>query len=246
MHHTQKKSPQVTTLTLINYQTFLSKCWAFGMMQFAHQHLANIPGMRFYKLMGSGKGLGFNPLPDWSVYAVLQIWDSEKDAHIFFENSSLFHQYRQKSHQIITLFLKNITAHGLWSKSNPFDVSDSLEKNLPIAVITRATIKNAQLMRFWRYVPTAEKPIKNAKGLIYTKGIGEMPIKQMATFSIWENLEAVKAYAYQSKAHSEAIKMTKKYNWYSEELFARFQVYKTIGNWTAIQTELDSNRFGNC
>ncbi len=42
------------------------------MMQFTHHEL------------GSGKGQGFNPLPDWSRYCLLQIWENEQQVDRFF------------------------------------------------------------------------------------------------------------------------------------------------------------------
>lgn len=236
MNYTKAKSSQITTITLVKYPTLRSKIWAFGMMQYAHQYLANVPGMTFYKLMGSGKGLGFNPFPDWSIYALLQVWNTETDAIRFMEKSPLLSLYDKNGSERVTLFMKNIVAHGKWSKQEPFEPSIALsEEQKPIAVITRATIKTAELRRFWSFVPTAQKPIENAEGLIYTKGIGEVPIKQMATFSIWQNLDCVKQYAYKSREHAKAVKMTRQYDWYSEELFARFQLYKKIGTWQGIQ-----------
>jgi heme-degrading monooxygenase HmoA len=52
----------------------------------------------------------------------------------------------------------------------------------------------------------------------------------MATFSLWKDFESVKQFAY-SKQHKEAIKKTREYEWYSEELFSRFQPYKSSGTW---------------
>lgn len=226
-------SKQISTLTFFKYRTFLDKVWAFGMMQYAHKYLADVPGLEFYKLMGTGNKSGFNPFPDWSTYCLLQVWKSEKEAEQFFESSELMKRYRNHSSHQVRYFLKNIAAHGLWSGKNPFEKSSSLSSNeLPLAVITRATIKTKQLIRFWNYVPTAEKPIDHAEGLQFKKGIGEAPIKQMATFSIWDSAEAMKKYAYGSEAHKKAIEMTRKYEWYHEELFARFELYRTDGKWT--------------
>ena len=67
--------------------------------------------------------------------------------------------------------------------------------------------------------------------MIYTKGIGEAPLIQMATFSIWENKEALHNYAYNSPEHQEAIRKTRKLDWYQEELFVRFQPYRSMGTW---------------
>ena len=227
---------QITTLTLFRYNTFSTKLWAFGMMQFAHAALAKVKGQTTYKLMGSGKD-GFNPLPDWSVYALLQTWENETDADNFFEHSKLMQKYNSKSIERFTIYLKNIKAVGNWSGVNPFERSDTLNPGNPfIAVITRATIKKKLLFKFWRYVPTSQQPLADNSGLIYTKGIGEVPFLQMATFSIWKDKDSLMEFAYGSKEHTKAIVDTKRLNWYKEELFSRFQPYKSTGNWSEISS----------
>lgn len=225
-------SNQITTLTFLKYRSFSSKAWAFSMMQFAHSFLKGVEGMSFYKLLGTGKGLGFNPFPDWSVYAVLQVWDEEQAAKSFFKDSRLIEKYDSKCDERATIYMKNITAHGEWSSQQPFEVSSNLDVDNPyLAVITRATIRTSKLMRFWKYVPTSQRPIENAKGLIYTKGVGEVPAKQMATYSVWESDEDMRNFAYRSKEHQKAIKLTKELNWYAEEMFSRFQPYDFEGSW---------------
>lgn len=202
------------------------------MMQFAHSYLSKQPGIQFYKLMGSGKGKGFNPFPDWSTYALLIVWENEKNAIGFFQNAELFKKYKSRTSERWTIFMKSILARGSWSNQNPFDLHLDLdETNEWICIITRATIRWQKLYSFWKYVPTSEKPLANNNGLLYTKGIGEVPVVQMATFSIWENMEALKKFAYESEEHLVAIQKTRELNWYSEEMFCRFQPYKSIGTW---------------
>ena len=223
----------ITTLTLFRFTNFRARVWAFGQMRFAHAAMGSIKGLQFYKLLGSGRDLGFSPFPDWSVYAMLGVWDDEESAEVFFERASVFQQYKANSAEHWTVFMKPLSTKGLWSGKNPFVQSSVIDRNNGlIAVITRATIKPTQLLKFWRYVPTSQRPIqKGCPGLIYTKGIGEAPLVQMATFSIWESLDALKNFAYNSPEHKEAIKRTHQIDWYKEEMFARFQPYKSIGVW---------------
>ncbi len=179
--------------------------------------------------MGSGKA-GFNPLPDWSTYAILQIWENEAAADIFFENNPLAIQYRRRSSRQWTLYMRNISAKGEWSGKNPFESSDSLDDdNTYIAVITRATIKRSLLFKFWRYVPESQRSLEGNEGLLYTKGIGEVPFAQMATFSLWKDKASLMKYAYNSEGHKKAILKTRQLNWYKEELFSRFQPYRSEG-----------------
>ena len=222
---------QITTISFFKYTSLRNKFWGLKMMQFAHISLVNTKGLSFYRLLGSGKGKGFNPFPDWSVYCLLQVWESEEAAHTFFNSSDLIQQYSERTDELFTLYMKNISAGGTWVGKNPFEKGADLDSTLPIAVITRATIKWNWLIRFWKYVPTSQKPLDGNEGLIYTKGIGEIPIIQMATFRLWKNFESVKQFAYNRKQHQEAIRRTRKNDWYREELFARFQPYKSVGTW---------------
>ncbi len=223
---------QITTITFFRLKGAGNQFWALGMMQFAHGQLKKVKGQRFYKLMGSGRGAGFNPWPDWSVYSLLQVWESEDDAMAFFTRSAVMEGYRAKVCELWSLFMRPIKAYGAWSGGNPFDVGiDHSTATGPIAVITRATIKWNKLIRFWSYVPRSQRPLSHAEGLIYTKGIGEWPLLQMATFSLWENEEGLHKFAYDSSEHRGAIRRTRSLNWYGEELFARFRPYRSVGTW---------------
>jgi len=230
---------QVTCITFLKYTSVKDKVWAFGMMQYAHKYFVQAEGLSFYKLLGTGKGLGFNPLLDWSTYAILTVWSDKKKAQDFIQNSILFKNYKSHASNMITIYMTNIKSHGLWSGQNPFNsIDENSITNQKICVITRATIRKRMLFKFWKYVPTSHKPLTDNPDLIYTKGIGEIPIIQMATFSIWNNLDAINQFAYKSKEHNTAIQMTRKLNWYKEELFARFIILKTDGDWPMIGSKI--------
>ena len=222
---------QITTISFFKFSSLKNKIWGFVMMLLAHNELYKVRGLSFYRLMGSGKGKGFNPFPDWSVYSLIQVWESEEVANKYFSSSTLIKKYKTHTVEIYTLYMKNIAAVGTWINKTPFKKGADLDPNLPIAIITRATIKWNWLFRFWNYVPTSQEPLDGNKGLIYTKGIGEVPVVQMATFSLWKNFDAVKEFAYNSKQHKEAIRKTRKNEWYKEELFSRFHPYKSLGTW---------------
>lgn len=227
---------QIATLSFFKYNTFRQKTWAFGMMQFAHEPMQKVHGLSFYKLMGSGKGLGFNPWPDWTTYATLQIWEDKKYADEYLK-TELFDRYCRNSEEQWVIYMEHLTSKGTWSGTNPFLTTAEIENDEPVAVITRATIKWQEMRRFWGYVPTAQTGIEGNPALIFTKGIGEAPFRQMATFSIWQSQTALKEFAYQRKEHSKAIQMTKKYDWYKEEMFARFKIIDSFGSWSGVDLQ---------
>ena len=223
---------QITTVTFFKYRGLRHQFWALKMMQFAHTYLRKTAGLSFYKVMGSGKGLGFNPYPDWSTYSLVQVWESEQHATQFFQSSTLFKKYKAHASESWSVYAKNISARGAWSGGNPFIKSDFLDShNKLLMVITRARVKTSKLISFWSQVPSAQTSFTKSKGLIYTKGIGERPIIQMATFSIWEEVNALEKFAKDTSGHGNAASKAIHFNWFKEDLFSRFQPYKFIGTW---------------
>jgi heme-degrading monooxygenase HmoA len=194
-------------------------------MYFAKSILKKTPGLKFFKLLGTGAGAGFSLFPDFSTYSILCVWDDSKSANDFINNSEHSTGISKKAFSRNDYFLKPIKSHGKWDGINPFNVYDSnFDKNKSVAIITRATLNFTKLIEFWNSVPKASNAIKNAKGVLWFKGIGELPFIQQATFSIWENLESVTNFAYKDLNHSEIVKKTKKRNWYKEDLFSRFVI----------------------
>ncbi len=197
--------------------------------------MGKVPGMEFYKLMGTGKAQ-FNPRPDWSVYVILQIWDNEDSAQNYFASHQLFKKYQNVAQEHWVIFCRNRIARGEWDGVNPFRRSKTINKAIPYVVaLTRATIKTKLLRTFWKFVPKSQTHLWNNDGLLYTKGVGEVPFKQMATLSIWKDERSLNAFAYQSRGHVSAIGKTRDLDWYHEELFARFQPFKTLGSWNGHQ-----------
>ncbi|NNE28258.1 MAG: hypothetical protein HKN16_01390 [Saprospiraceae bacterium] len=218
---------QITTVSLFNY-CGAAKLWAFGQMQFAHARLRKVPGLEFYKMMGSGSGSGFSIQPDFSTYAFFGIWTSVRDAELFF-SSNAYLPFRKRSDKQKHLYLKATKAHGEWDSQQPFAMNGNYVEGNRIAVLTRASISKRKMIRFWKNVPEVSRSIESAPGLIYSKGIGEWPIVEQATISLWENREAMYNFAYRNPIHVDVIRKTRELGWYTEELFAEFEVIREEG-----------------
>ncbi len=209
-------------LIFLSFLGWGPKIKGFYMMQVGHALLKDTEGLSFYKLMGTGKGDGFNPYPDFSTYALLTKWESLERAKAFLDSSKFVKKYKHICHEMEYFIMRTSSSHGSWGGQNPFKSTIKIQKDQKLAVLTRARIKISKLRKFWSYVPVSRQPLKNNSGLIFTKGIGEIPFLNMATFSLWKNQEAMKQFAYSSEEHLKAIKMTRELGWYREELFARF------------------------
>ena len=219
----------LTTITFFKFQK--NKPWAFAQMGLLQRKIKKTNGLFFLKLMGTGGGNGFSLQPDFGTYALLAVWESENAASNFFDKNEIINRYKSKAFATRTIKMLSLKSHGFWSGQNPFPEQKvrKIPKKMPVAIITRATLRLSKLISFWKSVPAASAAIERAKGVKYFKGIGEWPFIQQATLSLWDSFDSVKNFAYSSKIHTDIIKKTRKQKWYSEDLFARFQVLSDTG-----------------
>lgn len=217
---------QLVTFSIFKFDTMSSKYWALSQMQLAHSQIKKLKGQSFFKLMGSGQQ-GFKPWPDFSTYALLQVWDSIEAANAFHNNSNIIKSYQKHTTEIKIYFLRPFHVRGQWHQKSIFKAEDNQpDKNEEVVSLTRASINKRKIFKFWKTVPSAQLALNAQKNLIYAKGFGEYPLIEMATFSHWETYEAMRKYAYQTEEHQQAIKATRKGNLFNEELFASFRVSK--------------------
>ncbi|WP_339904440.1 spheroidene monooxygenase [uncultured Cyclobacterium sp.] len=212
------KKKEIVSLTFFKYPK-RNRWWAFNQMQLAISPLKKVQGKKFFKLMGTGGGFGFSLKPDFSTYALLMVWEDAEAARSFYL-SETYLRFNQQCISNFTYWMRCIQSHGTWYGKKPFKPSHEKTKG-PIMVITRARVKLHKVFRFLKYIPNTSRSAEKASGLIFTKGIGEWPIIEQATFSYWNSQAQMEDYAY-GTAHKEVIKKVKNEKWYREELFARF------------------------
>lgn len=222
---------QIVTISFFRYTGWANRWWAFQLMGRGMPILTEVPGLRFAKLLGSGGGNGFSIWPNFGTYGLLNVWDTEREADHFFKTHTLFKDCKDRASRWWTTYMQTAKSHGQWDGDCPFEDTVAYDKDRPVGVITRATIAPRKLWQFWRFVPAVGRAVSGEKGLIFSVGIGELPLIQQATFSLWENSHEMMQYAYQSRYHKEVVRKTRELNWYTEELFARFHPYRTEGNW---------------
>lgn len=192
-------------------------------------HLRRLPGLQFYKLMGTGSGSSFSiRQADLHHWAVLTVWPTQQAA-IRYEQSEVVRKWQALAYESLRCELRTIHSRGQWSGRAPFTQPASGVVSGPVASLTRARIKVSQWARFARAVPPVAYSVGQAQGLVMRTGIGEAPIGLQGTFSIWQSNDAVNKFTYDS-AHQKAIDDTTRIGWYAEELFTRFSVVSAYGN----------------
>jgi hypothetical protein len=195
----------------------------------------------FYKLLGCGKNGTFDLHPDWNQYGIFSISENDDSKTLIqqdytgwkksYYGNFIFSWWSLFAIETWTIILQPVRAHGKWSGREVLKTSEPACPIIgPVAVLTRASIRPSKAMTFWKNVSPVEHDLRNTKGLLFSVGIGEMPLLKQATFSIWKDTIDMQSFAYQHAQHKTVIQKTRDENWYSEELFARFIPLQSAGS----------------
>lgn len=207
---------------------------AFSLMARQRLSMRKLPGLTFYKLMGTGSGKTFTVRDaDLNHWCVLSVWKTQEDS-LAYLTSKPARQWRKIALTEANIELEPLSAKGTWAKKSPFGNPVPEKWDGLTAALTRASIKPRWWREFWRSVPPVSADLNSTAGLITSLGIGEAPIGLQGTFSIWETNESITAFSSKQKPHAAVIARTHETGWYSEELFARFKVKKLSGTFAGL------------
>lgn len=220
-----------TTLTVFTLKPGRQR-WGLAQMGTSPPVLRHVPGLSFFKLLGSGANNGFGLWPNLRRYGLMAVWTDAAAAEAFYALHPLWQVYRERSEELWTVQLAPLKAQGLWDGKTPFDYAPIPLPGgdaAPVAVLTRASINWRKTMRFWQFVEPTSAGLAQAVGVRAAIGLGELPVVRQATFSVWESTQAMQEYAYRDARHREVIQLTRREKWYAEEMFARFRVLGSTG-----------------
>lgn len=179
--------------------------------------LRRTPGVKFAKVLGTGRGRRFGPTSaDLTRWAALTVSDEPPDLKT------------GPTIATCTITLGPIASRGTWSKQAPFQNERNSKGN--VLVLTRARLRARRLPVFWRANAPVARILEDQEGLLAAFGFGEAPLGFQGTVSIWRNAADVTRFAYRQPEHAAVVERTPHERWYAEELFARFHVLDIEGD----------------
>jgi hypothetical protein len=195
-----------------------------AMMRMGLRRFHQPAGVRFAKFLGTGTGVTFGPGDaDLTRYAAVTVSD----------RSVRFPAWDRAAATSVRVDLDPLSSRGRWSGAEPFGQVAKKADGMVLA-LTRARLRPAKALTFWRAIPPVAAELAGAPGLLARFGIGEAPIGWQGTVSLWRDATDLTRFAYRQPEHRAVIARTPADRWYAEELFARFAVLGIEGDRTVL------------
>lgn len=206
------------------------------------RRLRREPGVRFVKLLGTGRDGTFAAgTADPTRWVAITVTDARA--------APAFPAWDRIAAQACRVDLRPLSSRGRWAGVEPFPTRDTMPATLPgggpvstpgngpeaavgdgpVLALTRARLRPGRALAFWRAIGAAA-PGPATPGLVAAFGIGEAPIGWQGTVSVWRTQADLAAFAYRHPGHRRAVDRTPIVGWYAEELFARFAVLDVAGD----------------
>ena len=200
------------------------------------------PGLLFTKVMGSGHEGGFVLRPSATHQGLVCMFETAAHADQFIDSTAV-KAYAERAKSFFITALAVNSARGSWDgRSWDVTTSERLGKYRDLdrqtggmVALTRASIRPAKAVAFWRYAPAAQDDLKNAPGCEIAMGLGEAPLVRQCTFSLWKDTESMTHYAH-TGAHQQAIAAAYKNDFFSESMFVRMRVLRREGQWSGVMS----------
>jgi hypothetical protein len=191
---------------------------------------AKVPGLRYAEIAMAAPLSGrLLPAPRPGRFVLVAAWEHDDALDQFLADHPLAARVAEGWH----VRLQPMRVAGAWAKLPGLpEEEQSMDDEEPAAVITLGRLRLTQTLRFLRATAAAEELVVGDPALLASTGFARPP-SLVATFSLWRNTAAMRAYArgHTDPRHADAVRAHSAQPFHHESAFIRFRPYAAQGSW---------------
>ena len=209
--------------------------------------LRRTPGLRFWRLLGTGRGRTMTLGADLRRWAMFAVWEEEAALDAFLADSPVAARWRElgrgdlhRAPRAAALARRVGRATRCARRRRAAEPRDAApvaphgaRARRPVAILTRASIRPLRLARFYRAIAAARRASCSASpGLLASVGVGRVAGRapgDLLALALARGRHRATPTA--RPATARWSRRTRAERWYAEELFARFRAYGSAGTW---------------
>jgi len=189
---------------------------------------ASIPGLRSARVaLVTPLRTSFVPKPVFGRVGLVSFWDDDAALDAFEAGNDAAAPFSDGWR----MRLEPLRSHGTWSGLDPdLPHKRTVDYEGTAAVLTLGRVRLPRALSFLRASTKAEAATYDAPGMIWGTAMARPPF--VATCSLWENSEAIAAYAFgaDGEPHPGAMQADRAKPFHHESAFIRFRPYAVKGS----------------
>src|ERR1044072_1612102 len=114
--------------------------------------LRRTAGLRFWRLLGTGRGATMTISADLRRWALFAVWEDEAALDGFLAASPVTQRWDDLARERWDVRLETLSSSGAWGATTPLPAprqAGAPAYDGPVAILTRASIRPARLVRFY-------------------------------------------------------------------------------------------------
>jgi hypothetical protein len=173
------------------------------------------------------------PVPQLTLAYYFALWQDEAALERF--RAGPLRRW-EDSREHLALTLRPVQSFGAWAGADPLGGERSEPAPGPVALITHSRSRPGRTRRFMVADRPVVRALEGAEGRLWSDGFVDDPVRlDTGTLSLWRDIGAATAFAYEPGAHRSAVEAQREGGWLANPGSAASRSRRRRGSWRGVE-----------